>query len=166
MKDLDYTKKKQPDRKGSGSHPVGTGIGAAGGAVAGAVAGTAVGGPVGTLVGGAVGAAAGALAGQGVSAAINPEVEDAYWRQNYSTRDYVERDRPYNDYAPAYKYGWESRARFSDRNFDDVETDLERGWSQAKGKSKLGWNEAKKATRDAWHRVENAIPGDADGDGH
>ena len=74
---------------GSDTHPVGTGIGAAGGAVAGAAVGTAVGSPAGTLVGGAIGAAAGALTGQAVSEGVNPTEEDAYWRENYGTRDYV-----------------------------------------------------------------------------
>ena len=51
-----------------GSHPVGTGLGAAGGAAAGAAVGS-VGGPLGTLVGGAVGAVVGGLAGSAVGEA-------------------------------------------------------------------------------------------------
>ena len=167
MKDRKDDTNSNPDRTpGSKTHPVGTSLGAAGGAATGAVIGTAVGGPgVGTLVGGAIGAAAGALAGQGLAEAVNPEVEDAYWRENYSKRDYVERDQSYSDYGPAYRYGCESRGRMGDRNFDEVETDLQKGWDSAKGESKLAWGQAKKATRDAWHRVERALPGDADDDG-
>ena len=145
--------KTKTDPKAMGSHPVATGVGAAGGAVAGAMIGTAVGGPVGTMVGGAVGAATGALTGQGVAEAVNPTVEDGYWRENYVKRDYVERNRPYTDYQPAYRYGWESRARLGDRTFKDVEGDLEKGWETAKGESKLAWTEAKLATRDAWHHI-------------
>jgi phage tail tape-measure protein len=156
---------KEQKMTGSKSHPVGTGIGAAGGAVTGAAVGTAVGGPVGTVVGGAIGAAAGALAGQGVAEAINPAVEDAYWRDTYSTRDYVEKGQPYSDYGPAYRYGWESRERIDDRSFEEVEDDLGQKWNKVKGESRLGWDQAKHATRDAWHRVERALPGDADGDG-
>jgi hypothetical protein len=148
-----------------GSHPVGTGVGAAGGAVTGAAIGGAVGGPVGAAVGGVVGTIAGAAAGHSAGEAINPTVEDAYWRDNYRTRDYVDSSRPYTDYQPAYRYGWESRAKNPNRRYSDVERDLERGWDKVKGESKLGWTEAKSATRDAWHRVERAIPGDADRDG-
>ena len=50
-----------------GSHPVGTGLGAAGGAAAGAALGTAVGGPIGTVVGGIIGAVTGGLAGKDVA---------------------------------------------------------------------------------------------------
>ena len=49
--------------------------------------------------------------------------------------------------------------------FTPADSDLERGWDKAKGKSELGWDKAKHATKDAWHRVERAIPGDFDKDG-
>ena len=96
---------------------------------------------------------------------FDPATEDAYWRQNYSSRDYVTQGTPYSEYAPAYRYGWESRNRYRNRRYDDVETDLERGWDTAKGTSKLTWENAKRAVRDAWHRVERAMPGDFDKDG-
>ena len=66
-----------------GAHPVGTGVGAAGGAAAGAAIG-AIGGPIGAAVGLVAGAVAGGLAGKGVAETIDPTVEDAYWRKNYS----------------------------------------------------------------------------------
>jgi hypothetical protein len=147
-----------------GSHPVGTGLGAAGGAATGAAVGGAVGGPAGAVVGGAVGAVAGGLAGKGAAEVVNPTVEDAYWRENYRMRPYVNTSRPYDFYEPAYRYGWESRARYMDRRFEDIENDLERGWDRFKGNSKLAWHEAKDAVRDGWHHVERAIPGDFDRD--
>lgn len=33
--------------------------------------------------------------------------DDAYWRENYSSRPYSDR-RSYTDYQPAYRYGWEA----------------------------------------------------------
>ena len=146
------------------SHPVGTGAGAVGGAVAGAAAGTAIGGPVGTVVGGVVGAVAGAAAGKGIAEAVNPTVEDAYWRDNYAARPYSAGE-PYDTYRPAYQYGWENYPRYAGRKFDEVESDLRSGWEKTEYNTKLGWEKAKNATRDAWHRIERAIPGDFDGDG-
>ena len=74
-----------------GAHPVGTAAGAvAGGIAAGAAVGT-VAGPVGTAIGAAVGAVVGGLAGKGIAEQIDPTAEDAYWRDNYSSRPYVER---------------------------------------------------------------------------
>ena len=148
-----------------GSHPVGVGVGTTGGAAAGAAIG-AVAGPVGSAVGAVVGGIAGAAAGKGVAESVNPTVEDTYWRSNYSTRPYVDRNMSYDDdYAPAYRYGWESYSAHKGRKFDEVESDLSRNWDRTKGNSKLTWDKAKLATRDAWHRVEEKIPGDADRDG-
>jgi hypothetical protein len=156
---------RDPITKEPGAHPLGTAAGSSGGAAAGAVIGAAVGGPVGALIGGAAGAIAGGAAGHTAGEKVNPTVEDSYWRENYTTRPYVQRGTDYTEYQPAYRYGWESRSRFADRKFDEVETDLERGWESAKGRSALTWDRAKEATRDAWHRVEERIPGDADRDG-
>ena len=87
-----------------GSHPVGTGVGAAGGAVIGATVGTAIGGPIGTIIGAAIGVIAGGLAGKAiaeeldptergaarvsagktVASAVNPTAEDSYWSSGMS----------------------------------------------------------------------------------
>jgi hypothetical protein len=147
-----------------GSHPVGVGVGATGGAAAGAAIGS-IGGPVGTAVGAAIGGVAGGLAGKAVAEGVNPTLEDEFWKSNYATRPYVETGRSYDDYRPAYRYGWESYSRYPGQRFDDVESDLERDWERAKGSSKLTWDRAKHATKDAWHRVERAMPGDFDKDG-
>jgi hypothetical protein len=156
---------RDPITKEPGSHPVGTGAGASGGALAGAAIGGAVGGPVGAAVGGAAGAVAGGLGGHEVAEKINPTVEDQYWRENFQSRPYVRDNATYDDFRPAYRYGWESATRFRDRKFDDVETDLARDWETRRGDSRLDWDDARDAARDAWHRVERALPGDADNDG-
>jgi uncharacterized protein YcfJ len=149
-----------------GSHPVGTGVGAAGGGAAGAAIG-AVGGPVGSVIGAVVGAVAGGLAGKGVAEAIDPTAENAYWEKNYRSQPYYEEGTEYSDYEPAYRTGYQSYVTHgaAGRKFDEVESDLQRSYESAKGKSRLGWDKAKHATRAAWDRVERAIPGDADRDG-
>jgi phage tail tape-measure protein len=158
----DPARNPDPITKAPGSHPVGTGVGAAAGGVAGVAgavaAGAAMGsvvGPVGTAIGAAVGAVAGGLVGKGVAEAIDPTVEGEYWRENYRNRPYATAGQPYDEYAPAYQYGWESRAKHADKSFDDVEEDLARDWDRAKGKSKLGWDTARQASRDAWDRVSS-----------
>jgi hypothetical protein len=155
---------RDPITGAPGAHPVGTGVGAAAGGVAGAAVGS-VAGPVGTVVGAAVGAVAGGLGGKAVGESINPTVEDAYWRENYKNEPYANREYGYDDYAPAYRTGYEGRSRYPDRKFEDVEGDLRSQYEQTRGTSRLGWDQARDATRSAWHRVERALPGDADGDG-
>ena len=146
------------------NHPLGETIGSAGGAVAGLATGAAIGGPIGAVVGAAVGAVAGGAAGHGVAAALDPTVEDLYWKENYGSRPYVRQGAPYSDYQDAYRFGWESVGSGYD-NFDAAEPHLATKWQTARGNSRLEWKDAKEAVRDSWHRVERAIPGDADGDG-
>ena len=144
---------RDPITQAPGSHPVGTGVGALlGGAAAGAATGT-VAGPAGTVVGAAVGAVLGGLAGKGVAEAVDPTREDAYWRENFTRRPYVERGSSYDDYGPAYGYGTQSFVRYPGRNFDDVESDLSRDWDARRGASNLSWERAKQAAREAWDRV-------------
>ena len=165
----DTSAHRDPITGAPGAHPVGTGVGAvAGGMAAGAAFGT-VAGPVGTAVGAAVGAVVGGLAGKGVAETIDPTREDAFWRENYDRRPYAS-GSSFDDYGPAYAYGVGSYSRFGDRgSFDQVESDLSRGWNTARGKSNLTWDRARHATRDAWNRlsdgVERAIPRDSDLDG-
>ena len=136
-----------------GAHPVGTGLGAvAGGMAAGAAAGTVV-GPVGTVIGAAAGAVVGGLAGKGVAELIDPTAEEAYWRENYSTRPYVTKGATFDEYAPAYRYGVSAYQRYPDRSFDDAEPSLRTDWENAKGNSTLSWSAASSASRDSWQRV-------------
>jgi hypothetical protein len=148
-----------------GAHPVGVGVGtavggAAGGAALGAAgalaaAGGAMGaaaGPAGAVVGAVAGGVAGAFAGKAVAENVNPTEEDAYWRDNFESRPYVNKGTPYDEYRPAYQYGWESRSRHTGERFEDAETDLRSGWENTK--PKLGWDRARPAVRDAWDRID------------
>ena len=135
-----------------GAHPVGTGIGAAaGGAAAGAAAGT-VAGPLGTLAGAAVGAIVGGLAGKAAAEAIDPTIEEAYWKENYKNEPYYQQGLDYDHYAPAYRTGYEARAKYQRQAFEDVEDDLERSYEVNRGGSSLGWDQARPAAHAAWHR--------------
>jgi len=136
-----------------GSHPVGTGVGAiAGGMAAGAAAGTVV-GPVGTAIGAAAGAIVGGLAGKAAGEAIDPTAEDAFWHDQYGHEPYYSKDRSYEDYAPAYRTGYEAQGRHAGRSFDDVEDDIKASYERSRGSSKLDWMTARPATRAAWDRV-------------
>jgi uncharacterized protein (TIGR02271 family) len=144
-----------------GSHPIGTGIGAAGGGIA---AGAAIGsfaGPVGTVIGAVVGAVAGGLAGKGVAEMIDPTGEDRHWQENYKTRPYYDPKVGYDEVAPAYKYGWESKTRHEGKSFEEIEPDLRQDWDRQRGTSKLSWDRAKEPVRDAWTRVGGPVAQDA-----
>lgn len=144
---------RDPITGAPGAHPVGTGIGAVvGGATAGAAAGT-VAGPIGTVAGAAIGAVVGGLAGKGVAEAIDPTRERAYWSENFSGRDYVEKGSSFDDYGPAYGFGVDARGRYQGRDFDEVESEMSNDWGARRGGSRLSWERAKLAARDAWERI-------------
>jgi len=144
---------RDPISGAPGAHPIGTGVGAiVGGAAAGAATGT-VAGPIGTVIGAAVGAVVGGLAGKGVAEAIDPTREDAYWRENYGGRAYVEQGSSFDDYGPAYGFGVSSFGRNPGRSFEDVEPQLSGDWTASRGASSLGWDRARHAARDAWNRL-------------
>src|SRR5213593_2459651 len=84
--------------------------------------------PVGAAVGAVVGGVAGGPAGKGAAEAVNPTLEDEYWRANYATRPYVTPGSTYDTYRPAYQYGWESYVQYEGRRFDEVEPELARNW--------------------------------------
>jgi uncharacterized protein YcfJ len=144
---------RDPITKAPGMHPIGTGLGAAaGGALAGAAAGT-VAGPIGTAAGAAIGAVVGGLAGKAAGEKVDPTIEDTYWSAHYGKEPYYEKGYTYDDYAPAYRTGYEARATYPGRKFDEVETDLARKYETARGKSRLTWQQARPATLAAWNRV-------------
>ena len=156
---------RDPITGAPGAHPVGTGVGAAAGGIAAGAAVGSVAGPVGTAIGAAAGAIAGGLAGKAVAEKIDPTAEEAYWRENYEREPYYESGMTYDDYGPAYRLGYESRARYAGGRFEDVENDLATDYQARRGRSRLSWDRAKAATRAAWDRIERALPGDFDKDG-
>lgn len=139
-------------------HPVGVGLGAVGAGAAAGVAGGAIAGPIGAVAGAAIGAVVGGLVGKAAAEVVNPTDEAKYWQETHTSRPYALNGYAYDEFSPAYRYGWESYGRhgMDGKTFESVESDLGRGWDKAKSGSRLSWEQAKLATRDAWNRVESA----------
>lgn len=145
---------RDPITNEPGAHPVGTGLGATAGALAGAAAG-AFAGPVGAAVGLVAGAVVGGLGGKATAEGVNPTAEAEYWRESYTREPYYAGSSySYDDYGPAYEYGWSSRAAYPG-TFDTIEPHLGNDWAARKGASRLSWDEARPAARAAWDRVES-----------
>ena len=124
----------------------------------GAAIGTAVGGPIGTAIGGILGAIAGGVgggyAGNEIAHAIDPEAEDSYWASSYTSRPYVGKNTSYTQYRPAYRYGVSAATKVEGKTFEEVESDLRKGWAHSHSKSRMAWENAKPAVRDAYDRVQ------------
>lgn len=141
-----------------GSHPLGTGVGAASAGTVATVIGGAVGGPVGAVVGAVIGSVVGGLAGKDVAEQVNPTFEETNWRETYTSSPYVEADRTYEDYQPAYRTGYEGYQRYghSGRTYGEVETDLRRDY-EANQTGTLTWEQGQYAVKDAWDRASTSL---------
>lgn len=142
----------------AGAHPVGVGVGAAAGAAAAGAAIGTVAGPAGTLVGAAVGAVAGAMVGKAAAEAIDPTVEEAYWKEHYAKEPYYEPGKTFKDYAEAYRIGYEGHARYRPRTFEEVEADMEVEYNKRRLQNAMNWQQGRAPARAAWDRVENIVP--------
>jgi hypothetical protein len=81
------------------------------------------------------------------------QAHDAHWQTIFGSRPYAKADRGYEHYRPAYRYGTEASLRHQGREWNEVESDLERGWTGARGDSTSAWHDVKDAVRDAWDHV-------------
>ena len=90
------------------------------------------------------------------AAADGQDALEAQFKAGLPQAPYYSAGRHWNDYAPAYRFGRDSRQRHVGSRFDQVEPQLEREWNSARDKSRLGWIEARGAVEDAW----SLTPGD------
>jgi hypothetical protein len=79
------------------------------------------------------------------------------WNQNYSSLG-----GSYEDYAPAYRYGTDMRssARYRDRSWDEVESDLRGDW-EARHPGESTWEKFKAAVRRGWDKITPDIDSDS-----
>jgi hypothetical protein len=94
------------------------------------------------------------LAGRAIADMLDPVAEEAYWRENYTAQSYYESCYVYDDYHPGYRTGWEGRARYEGRSFDQSEPDLEADYNRHRGSSRLSWAKNREAARAAWDRFD------------
>jgi hypothetical protein len=134
-----------------GSHPTGVGIGAAAGGATGAAIGMA-GGPIGAAIGAVAGAVVGGYAGKAAGEWNDPTDEEAFWRDNYTTRPYYKAGESFDEYAPAYRYGSTVVREYPDRPFADVEDDIRTGYEESPDAATLPYDRARAPIEDAYTR--------------
>jgi hypothetical protein len=100
------------------------------------------------------GHALGGSGGKAIAEMLDPAGEAAYWRENYESQPYYEAGCTYDDYHPAYRAGWEGRARYEGRSFAEVERELRADYERRRGSSRLDWERCREAVRAAWNRFD------------
>jgi hypothetical protein len=141
-----------------------------GGAAAGA-AGAAIGsmaGPAGMIIGGLAGIVGGWWAGKAAaeSAKHYTDEDDRYYRDTYEGTTTRIADRSFDDVRPAYQVGHLAGKNpdYKGREWDAVEPDLQRGWTDEVRERHGEWDAARPFARDAFTRSRSAAgssPNDA-----
>ena len=161
-------------------HPTtGDHIGEAAGGISGVLAGAAIGslgGPIGTVIGGIAGAIGGWWTGRAISEAASnfSHADDEHFRSDYATReargtaDEIRRgNRSYEAVRPAYQLGYLASRNpdYTGRSFDEIEPDLQRGWSSdANSTGGADWAEMRDYARTAYVRgaaSQSSLTGDS-----
>lgn len=89
--------------------------------------------------------------------------EEAYWREQHAKQPFVDTSRPYEDYAPAYRAGYEAAAKHQGKKFEEVEDDIALDYEKAHPGEALPWDHARPAVKAAWDRLAGVIaPRDVD----
>ena len=130
-------------------------IGGAGGAAVGAGIGTLVAGPVGTAIGAIAGAVGGWWAGHATTVASDfKQEDDEYYRKHYEADDSRPADRDYDAARPAYQLGHLARHNpdYRGRAFEDIESDLQKGWTTDLRNRHGDWSIARRHARAAYSR--------------
>ena len=83
-------------------------------------------------------------AGKEVAEQIDPSIEEHHWRNEYTIAITMIRRLATTKSGRRIKYGWESRAEYGDRKWEDVEPDLAHDWTNRRGKSSLDWGCARR----------------------
>jgi len=153
-----------------GSHDsqpsVGDEVGEAAGGISGVLVGAGIGsaaGPVGTLIGGIAGALGGWWAGRAVAEAagtLSAEDED-YYRSHYESNPIIA-DRGYEQVRGAYYLGHiaANNPNFEAREFEEVEPELERGWSGSSD-GRGAWDSVRAYAAEGFSRGKSRLDEDA-----
>lgn len=157
-------------------HPtVGDQVGEAAGGISGVLAGAAIGslgGPIGTVIGGIAGAIGGWWTGRAISEAASnfTHADDEHYRSAYQRAVNRSPGRDYEEVRPAFQLGHLASRNpdYRGRDFDDIEVDLQRGWTDDVSRQSGDWQEVRAYARDAYSRGrsggEAGVPqGDSEG---
>jgi hypothetical protein len=161
-RDIDAT--RNADRAPAVDQPTaGDQLGEAVGGISGVVAGAAIGslgGPIGTLIGGIAGAIGGWWAGRAIAEGA-PHVTDAddeHYRAHYESLGARRETSSYDEARPAYHLGHIAgyNPGYSGREFDEIEPELERGWTSAAETVRSQWTGVREYARAAYTRSRDA----------
>jgi len=91
------------------------------------------------------------------------EEEDKYWREHHAKQPFAKPEYSYDDYAHAYKTGYEGFHKYPGKEYDEIEKDLALDYQRSKPESALPWDHARHAVHAAWAKLGHDVgPRDPD----
>ena len=88
--------------------------------------------------------------------------EEAYWRESHPKQSYSGKSS-YDDYAAAYRTGYEGFHRYPGKPYEEIEDDLALDYQRTQAGAALPWDHARHAVRAAWAKLsQDVAPRDPD----
>ena len=90
----------------------------------------------------------------GSGSALDWPTEDRFWQGAYPDLTFINADRSYDFYRPAFRFGSEAAAGRGNRTFDELEPELRNRWDSYEhcGPNPGSWEDVRPAVRAAWDR--------------
>jgi hypothetical protein len=82
--------------------------------------------------------------------------QEAHWREQHDRQPYAKGTK-YEDFAPAYRMGYEGALQHHGKTFDEIEENLAVQWQKAPPGSSLPWDTVRPAVNLAWERMAGVI---------
>ncbi len=84
------------------------------------------------------------------------KANEAAFRSHYDTT-YKASGANFDAYRPAYGYGYAAGTKHSDRDYNDVESDLRAGYERTEDAAENGWENVKDAVQHAYNSAKDAV---------
>ena len=96
----------------------------------------------------------------GSGSAFDWPTEERFWQGQFPDLSYINADRTYDFYVPAFRFGAESAALANGRTWDEMEPELRRSWASYPHKpAECGtFEEMRPAIHHAWHSYGERNP--------
>ena len=89
--------------------------------------------------------------------------EEAYWREHHAKQAYAKKELSYDDYAAAYRMGYEGFHNYPGKAYEEIEDDLALNYQRTNAGAALPWDHARHAVRAAWAKLsQDVAPRDPD----
>ncbi len=89
--------------------------------------------------------------------------EEAHWREHHQKQPFAKPGKSYEQYAAAYRTGYEGFHEYPGKAYHEIENDLELNYERSSPGSALPWDHARHAVHAAWAKLSNDIgPRDPD----